>query len=236
MSACNLALHLLTYHHSRSARPLQPHLRRRRCCRSFGTTSIWTRPRSRQPASLPWPAPSVSGQGGLSRRLGVWDMQATRRCPPPSALIALPHCFNCSYPAAVARVAMGGVCDRWGPRYGAASLNLLTAAASFGERSGFGCVRCCLVPAAYQPPACWPAACRLPLTCLQAGESLLCSCCLHHDCHVAMPLVPSPSLTNTGMAAVENSAGYLAARLFIGFSLASFVACQFWCSVMFSPR
>lgn len=38
------------------------------------------------------------------------------------------------------------------------------------------------------------------------------------------------------MAAVENSAGYLAARLFIGFSLASFVACQFWCSVMFSPR
>lgn len=70
----------------------------------------------------------------------------------------------------LARVAMGGVCDRWGPRYGAASLNLLTAAASFG------------------------------------------------------------------MAAVESAGGYLAARFFIGFSLAAFVACQFWCSVMFSPR
>lgn len=31
---------------------------------------------------------------------------------------------------------MGGVCDRWGPRYGAASLNLSTAAASFGEHGG----------------------------------------------------------------------------------------------------
>ena len=128
---------------------------------------------------------------------------------------------------------MGGVCDRWGPRYGAASLNLLTAAASFGERSGFvGSV----LPGACHLPASRLLACRLPLTCLQACKSLLCSCYLHHDCHVAMPLVPSPFLTNTGMAAVENSAGYLAARLFIGFSLASFVACQFWCSVMFSPR
>lgn len=38
------------------------------------------------------------------------------------------------------------------------------------------------------------------------------------------------------MAAVEDAAGFLAARLFIGFSMAEFVACQFWCSVMFTPR
>lgn len=68
------------------------------------------------------------------------------------------------------RVAMGGVCDRWGPRYGSAALLLLTASATFG------------------------------------------------------------------MAAVEDAAGFLAARLFIGFSMAEFVACQFWCSVMFTPR
>ncbi|KAL4420578.1 hypothetical protein ABPG75_010234 [Micractinium tetrahymenae] len=68
------------------------------------------------------------------------------------------------------RIVMGGICDRWGPRYGASALLLLTASATFG------------------------------------------------------------------MAAVEDAAGYLAARLFIGFSLAAFVACQFWCSVMFTPR
>lgn len=28
---------------------------------------------------------------------------------------------------------MGGVCDRWGPRYGSAALLLLTASATFGE-------------------------------------------------------------------------------------------------------
>lgn len=70
----------------------------------------------------------------------------------------------------VSRVLMGGVCDRWGPRYGASSVLLLTASATFG------------------------------------------------------------------MALVGDAGGYLAARLFIGFSLASFVACQFWCSVMFTPR
>ncbi|KAL4436328.1 hypothetical protein ABPG77_009890 [Micractinium sp. CCAP 211/92] len=68
------------------------------------------------------------------------------------------------------RVVMGGVCDRWGPRHGAAALLLLTASATFG------------------------------------------------------------------MAAVEDAAGYLAARLFIGCSLAAFVSCQYWCSVMFTPR
>jgi hypothetical protein len=56
------------------------------------------------------------------------------------------------------------------------------------------------------------------------------------------PQAPSPRrrtsrlLVMAGMAAVANAGGYLAARLFIGFSLASFVACQFWCSVLFNPR
>ena len=38
------------------------------------------------------------------------------------------------------------------------------------------------------------------------------------------------------MAAVSTPAGFITVRLCIGFSLATFVACQFWCSTMFSPR
>lgn len=38
------------------------------------------------------------------------------------------------------------------------------------------------------------------------------------------------------MAAVSNSAGFIVVRMFIGFSLATFVACQFWCSNMFNVR
>lgn len=39
-----------------------------------------------------------------------------------------------------------------------------------------------------------------------------------------------------GMSMVENSGGFIACRMLIGFSLATFVCCQFWCSVLFSPR
>ncbi|GAB4819716.1 hypothetical protein N2152v2_006762 [Parachlorella kessleri] len=39
-----------------------------------------------------------------------------------------------------------------------------------------------------------------------------------------------------GMAAVSNSSGFIACRMLIGFSLATFVACQFWCSTMFNAR
>lgn len=39
-----------------------------------------------------------------------------------------------------------------------------------------------------------------------------------------------------GIAAITNSAGFIACRMLIGFSLATFVACQFWCSVMFNAR
>ncbi|KAI3430842.1 hypothetical protein D9Q98_009253 [Chlorella vulgaris] len=39
-----------------------------------------------------------------------------------------------------------------------------------------------------------------------------------------------------GMAAVSNSVGFIACRMIIGFSLATFVACQFWCSVMFTAK
>jgi len=38
------------------------------------------------------------------------------------------------------------------------------------------------------------------------------------------------------MSLVNNSGGFIACRMLIGFSLATFVCCQFWCSVLFSPR
>ena len=37
------------------------------------------------------------------------------------------------------------------------------------------------------------------------------------------------------MAVVEGAVGYIIERLFIGCSLAAFVICQFWSSIMFSP-
>jgi NNP family nitrate/nitrite transporter-like MFS transporter len=33
-----------------------------------------------------------------------------------------------------------------------------------------------------------------------------------------------------------NAAGFVAARLFIGFSLATFVACQYWVTSMFTTK
>jgi NNP family nitrate/nitrite transporter-like MFS transporter len=33
-----------------------------------------------------------------------------------------------------------------------------------------------------------------------------------------------------------NAAGFIISRLFIGFSLATFVACQFWCTSMFNTK
>jgi NNP family nitrate/nitrite transporter-like MFS transporter len=38
------------------------------------------------------------------------------------------------------------------------------------------------------------------------------------------------------MAAVSNATGFIACRMIIGFSLATFVPCQFWCSVIFNAR
>ncbi len=70
----------------------------------------------------------------------------------------------------VCRIFMGTFCDRWGPRFGHAFLQLLTSTATFS------------------------------------------------------------------MALVDNYAGYVIVRMFIGFSLALFVACQFWTSVMFSAN
>lgn len=72
--------------------------------------------------------------------------------------------------AIFSRIALGVVCDSFGPRYGHGVLQLLTSTATF--------------------------------------------------C----------------MAAVDNSAGFIVVRMFIGFSLATFVSCQFWCSVMFNVK
>jgi NNP family nitrate/nitrite transporter-like MFS transporter len=38
------------------------------------------------------------------------------------------------------------------------------------------------------------------------------------------------------MAVVRDAIGYIMERVFIGCSLASFVVCQFWSSIMFSPN
>jgi nitrate/nitrite transporter NarK len=38
------------------------------------------------------------------------------------------------------------------------------------------------------------------------------------------------------IALCSNAAGFIISRLFIGFSLATFVACQFWCTSMFNTK
>lgn len=44
------------------------------------------------------------------------------------------------------------------------------------------------------------------------------------------------SAATFGIAAITNAGGFIACRMIIGFSLATFVPCQFWCSVMFNAR
>jgi NNP family nitrate/nitrite transporter-like MFS transporter len=44
----------------------------------------------------------------------------------------------------------------------------------------------------------------------------------------------APAVYCIGMS--TSAAGFIVSRLFIGFSLATFVACQFWCTSMFNTK
>ncbi|PRW20984.1 nitrate transporter [Chlorella sorokiniana] len=44
------------------------------------------------------------------------------------------------------------------------------------------------------------------------------------------------SAATFAMASITNAAGFIICRMVIGFSLATFVPCQFWCSVMFNAK
>ena len=46
--------------------------------------------------------------------------------------------------------------------------------------------------------------------------------------------VTAPAVYCIGLA--TNAIGFIISRFFIGFSLATFVACQFWCTSMFNTR
>lgn len=78
--------------------------------------------------------------------------------------------------------------------------------------------------------------------------------------HTSLPLLPPPPPSHAGPTDVygprfgigicigltapavycigmcSNAAGFIISRLFIGFSLATFVACQFWCTSMFNTK
>lgn len=167
-----------------------------------GGARVWCSLLALKPCLLPVQAPCP-------------DVLATKEklpcCIPPKAHWALPLSL-----AAASRVVMGGVCDRWGPRHGAAALLLLTASATFGEGPH---------PVLPSHPLAASRHAFLPVQAMLAGKAPAAGAC-----------APAASTCPAGMAAVEDAAGYLAARLFIGCSLAAFVSCQYWCSVMFTSR
>lgn len=52
--------------------------------------------------------------------------------------------------------------------------------------------------------------------------------------HAILQLLCAPAVFC--LAIIETGTGFIIGRLFIGFNLSTFVACQFWCSIMFTPK
>lgn len=114
--------------------------------------------------------------------------------------------------AVFSRILLGAVCDSYGPRYGHGVLQLLCSAATFGiaavsNAAGFIACRMCVRLLAPGGAGRGPAAPGLLALALPAAT---------------YPHPPNPPLPPQ--------------HRIIGFSLATFVPCQFWCSVMFNAR
>ena len=52
--------------------------------------------------------------------------------------------------------------------------------------------------------------------------------------HAILQLLCAPALFS--LAIIQNGFGFIIGRLFVGFNLSTFVATQFWCSIMFTPK
>ena len=93
------------------------------------------------------------------------------------------------------------------------------------------------IPPFYAAPACSSSSCSAALT-----PTLPRACCTRAPADVYGPRfgiglcigLTAPAVYCIGLA--TSAAGFIVSRLFIGFSLATFVACQVWCTSMFNTK
>ena len=156
-----------------------------------------------------------------------------------------------------ARIFIGVVCDRFGPRYGEPASSTMSvcnrhdtlpelkdikkiflALPSLAACPAYLCMPYCLPTHAQRMlligiECCKPFPCRFI-----ASQTPLChKLVLMHALLAAYGyLLAATAIPVFCMAVVRNAAGYIIERIFIGCSLASFVVCQFWSSIMFSPN